>query len=808
MLLARFMFKGLCFMQIREESKDNHVNIPETERRKHEEGEVNAEIEKHILYRWGLAYGRQVHRFRWLILAFWVVVVVVSVPFVTKVGSVLQSGGYSNSGSEAAHASNIISSKLRPTPTQLLVVFQSANTSVNAPVYQQEVNNFVNKVRAFPHVTGVVQSGPGQDGRTTFVTVTFSVNSDTVKDQLDDFQKLLPGGTSATPAHIYVTGDPAISKDFSQFTQQDTERAEFFALPIALLVLLFVFGTLLAALTPLVLAMVAVPVALAVIYAIALHTDMSIFVLNVASVVGLGISIDYSLFMTRRFRDELVSGRDVREAVAWTIATSGEAILFSGMIVMIGFCGLLLIGIPFMTSFGVGGAVVVAASVLAALTLLPALLGIIGPRINALRVPILSRFTMDARHNSTVSQVEVTEEPRGFWQSWALAVMRRPVLIIVVVTAILIGLGWPIFSINIGTPSTSALPKNAESRQGIDILNAQFPATNENPIYVVVQTPDSSSIFTTGNLGKLDALSNWIARQPHVTGVISLTHLPASTGSPTLSEQQLTALYSSGAYRQNTALSQLVSSTTAGNTTLITVKSDTKMDSSEGKGLINNLRAGDKAAGQGLIVLVGGNQADSLDFSNFLFGNFPKTILFILAVTYILLLLMFRSVLLPLKAILMNVLSLSVCFGVLVFIFQWGNFSNILNFTSDGSIDSTIPILLFCIIFGLSMDYEVFLLSRIHEEWLRTHDNRWAVARGLEKTGGVITNAALLFMIVAGAFIFTSILLIQEMGIGLTVAVLVDAAIIRMLLVPATMRLLGRWNWWLPGRPLPPKQAG
>jgi RND superfamily putative drug exporter len=232
------------------------------------------------------------------------------------------------------------------------------------------------------------------------------------------------------------------------------------------------------------------------------------------------------------------------------------------------------------------------------------------------------------------------------------------------------------------------------------------------------------------------------------------------------------------------------------------------MDSSEGKGLINNLRAGDKAAGQGLIVLVGGNQADSLDFSNFLFGNFPKTILFILAVTYILLLLMFRSVLLPLKAILMNVLSLSACFGVLVFIFQWGNFSNILNFTSDGSIDSTIPILLFCIIFGLSMDYEVFLLSRIHEEWLRTHDNRWAVARGLEKTGGVITNAALLFMIVAGAFIFTSILLIQEMGIGLTVAVLVDAAIIRMLLVPATMRLLGRWNWWLPGRPLPPKQAG
>jgi len=796
-------------MQIQEESKDNLVNIPDPERRKHEEEEVNSDIEKHVLYRLGLAYGRQVHRFRWLILAFWVVAVVVCVPFTSKVGSVLQSGGYFYSGSEAAHVGNIISSKLHPTPTQLLVVFQSDNTRVNAPGYRQEVNNFINKVRAFPHVSGVVQNGPGQDGRTTFVTVNFTVNSGTVKDQLDDFQKLLPGSTSATPARAYVTGDPAISKDFSRITQQDTEHAEFFALPIALLVLLIVFGTLLAALTPLVLAMVAVPTALAVIYAIALHTDMSIFVLNVASVVGLGISIDYSLFMTRRFRDELANGRDVREAVAWTIATSGEAILFSGLIVMIGFCGLLLIGIPFMTSFGVGGAVVVAASVLAALTLLPALLGVLGYRINALRVPFLSRFTMDIRHSTTTSRDKVAEEEqRGFWQKWALAIMRRPVLIIIVVTAILIGLGWPIFSLNIGTPSSTALPTRAESRQGLAILNAQFPQTNENPIYIIAQARGGSGILTTENLAKLDSLSRWLASQPRVTGVVSLTKLPTTPGSPTLTEQQLAALYSSGAYQQNTALSQLVSSTTKGDTTLIRVKSDTIMDSSEGKALINNLRAGDKAAGQGLTVLVGGDQADSMDFSNYLYSNFPRAILFILAVTYILLLLMFRSVLLPLKAILMNVLSLSVCYGVLVFIFQWGNFSNVLHFTSEGSIDSTIPILLFCILFGLSMDYEVFLLSRIHEEWLRTHDNRWAVARGLEKTGGVITNAALLFMIVAGAFIFTSILLIQEMGVGMTVAVLVDAAIIRMLLVPATMRLLGRWNWWLPGRPLPPEQAG
>ncbi len=795
-------------MQIQEESKDEHVHIVEAEYLEQKEVEVKSNVEKHLLYRLGLAYGRQVHRFRWFILTFWVVALVVSVPFVTKVGSVLQSGGYSYSGSEAGHVSTIISSKLHTTPTQLLVVFQSDHISVNAPDYQQEVHTFVSRVRTFPHVSGVVQSGPGQDGRTTFVTVTFTVNSGTVRGQLDDFKKLLPAGTSASPAHAYVTGDPAIDQDFSHITGSDTERAEFFALPIALLVLLVVFGTLLAALTPLVLAMVAVPVALALIYAIALHTDMSIYVLNVASVVGLGISIDYSLFMTRRFRDELANGRTVREAVAWTIATSGEAILFSGLIVMIGFCGLLLIGIPFMTSFGVGGAVVVATSVLAALTLLPALLSVLGYRINALRVPILSRFTMDARHRTTAQIEQPAEENQGFWQKWALAVMRRPVLIILVVTAILIGLGWPIFSLNIGTPDATALPTSSESRQGIDILNAQFPQTKDNIISIIAQTPDGSSILTADNLAKVDALSTWLASQPHITGVVSLTHLPASNGAPMLTEQQLAALYSSGAYFQNPALSQLVSSTTNGNTTLISASANTIVDSSEGKALIVNLRAGDKAAGQGLTVLVGGDQADSMDFSNYLYGNFPRAILFILAITYILLMLMFRSLLLPLKAILMNVLSLSACYGVLVFIFQWGNFSNIMNFTSEGSVDSTIPILLFCILFGLSMDYEVFLLSRIYEEWLRTHHNRQAVARGLEKTGGVITNAALLFIIVAGAFIFTSILLIKEMGIGMTVAVVVDAAIIRMLLVPATMRLLGRWNWWLPGRPLPSKPKG
>jgi RND superfamily putative drug exporter len=501
----------------------------------------------------------------------------------------------------------------------------------------------------------------------------------------------------------------------------------------------------------------------------------------------------------RRFRDELRQRDSVREAVAWTVATAGEAILFSGLTVIIGFIGLLLIGLQFMTSMGIGGAVVVAVSVLAALTLLPAILSILGPRVNAIRVPLLARFVM--RTGASES-----DGSRGFWHGLALGVMKRPVLIVLAVSVLLLALGWPIFSLNPGTPYGRSLPEGSEARQGYDILSDQFPGVNDYPILVTAQTSDGSSILSQDNLRKVDALTTWLTEQRHVTGVTGVTQFSPGPQGVFPPKEQLFELYSSGQYQQNPGLAKLVASTTSGDTAILTVKTDAALNSPEARDLVNHLRA-NRGEGQGLTVQVGGFQAVTQDFNNFLYSNFPKAILFVLGATYVLLLLMFRSVFLPLKAILMNVLSVSAAYGVLVLVFQWGYGSNVLNFTPLGFIDSTIPILLFCVLFGLSMDYEVFLLSRIREEWLKTKDNRYAVARGLEKTGGVITNAALLFVIVTGAFTFTSVITTKEIGLGMTVAVIVDAAIIRTLLVPATMRLLGRWNWWLPGLPLPPKQT-
>ena len=786
-------------MQIQDQPQESLSPANEEQAPATSVSETTTSFEKQGFYRVGLAFGRLVYRFRWILIVLWVVGLGISLPFTISVGKVLNGSSFSLNGSESDRVDQLMTNKLHQNNSQVLVIFQAAQVAVNNAQYQQEVQAFSNKAKTLPHVTHVVSGGTGLNRHSTFVVVTYDTTWDYVESHLSELRVMLPQQSAINPAHAYLTGGPVLDDAVSQITEQDVESAELVALPIALLVLFLVFRSLVAAFMPILLALVAVPVALAVIYAIALHLSTSIFVLNVASIIGLGISIDYSLFMTRRFREELTQGRTPQEGIAWMVATSGEAILFSGLTVIIGFLGLLFIGIPFMTSFGIGGAVVVFIAVLAALTLLPAMLSVLGTRINALRLPLPARLGRRKARNVSLANGAASEE-RSFWGHWAETVMRRPILVLLVTSLLLIGMGWPIFSLNIGSSDAAALPQSSEARQGFDILSAQFPAVNANPVSVIAQTPDGSSMLTATNLAKIAHLTQWLAAQAHVTNVTSLTHLPATPGSPAIPEAQLAQLYSTGAYQQNTGLQQFVSSTTSGNTTLITVDNNTKQDSVEGKAFIDQLRNGDKAAGQGLTVLVGGSQASSLDFTRALYGKFPLTVLFILLATYVLLLVMFRSVLLPLKAILMNVLSVGAALGMLVFIFQWGNLGNVLNFTASGFIDSAIPALMFCILFGLSMDYEVFLLSRMREEWLRTHDNRRAVALGLEKTGGVITNAALLFVIVTGAFTFTRLLITKEMGLGMTLAVLVDATIIRSLLVPATMRLLGKWNWWFPGR--------
>ncbi|WP_376794428.1 MMPL family transporter [Thermogemmatispora sp.] len=738
-----------------------------------------------------LTYGRLLYHFRWATVVLWLVILCAALPFARLAPSVLQNSGYFAQQSESHRVDQILSSMLHQPVTQVLVVFQAKTSRVSDPAYQQEVNGFVARAKTFPHVTQVTLSGPGRDGCSMFVALAFDQNKDLVASRIPDLRRLLPTAASG-PAQVFLTGEAATASEIQFDTEADTQQAELIALPVTLLILLLVFGTIVAGALPLILAVVAVPTSLAIIYLVALHVPSNIFEQSVASIIGLGLAIDYSLILLRRFREELAGGKAISEAVATTIATAGEAILFSGATVIIGFAGLFFIGLPVMTGFAVGGIAVALSANLSALTLLPALLSLLGPRVNALRVPGVARLRLAVR------RVEngVQGQRSGFWRNLALLVMRRPLPIIALVAVLLVVLGWPALSLNPGLPGAAALPQGSEARQGLALLQRQFPDLDENPIYVIVQTQDGTSPLTEPNLRRVDALTRWIASQAHVTAVTSLTRLPA--GAPALSLQQLISLYRTGAYQHLQPLRSLVASTTAGNTTLIIVRANTVAGTSADQALIDRLRTIPLDRKQDLVTLVGGARVVDLDFNRTLYGNFSRACIFILVATYALLLLTFRSLFLPLKAILMNVLSVAAAYGALVFVFQEGHFQEILGFRADGFIDRFIPILAFCILFGLSMDYEVFLLTRIREEWKRTQDNRQAVALGLEKTGGVITSAALLFVIVSSSFLLTSLIVTKELGFGITASVLIDATIIRSLLVPATMQIMGRLNWWLP----------
>lgn len=752
------------------------------------------------IYRVALAYGRFVHRFRWLILLTWLVVVAVSVVLMVQTVGLLGSGNTSSDGSESAQVAQLLKTRLHRTGSQVLVVLHATSTRLSAPAYQQELQRLASMLRARPEVQRVTVAPAGADGRTALLVVDTRPGVDVPISGLRRILAAIDG-----PARTYLTGGPAIDDEIIHTSLSDVERADLLALPVALLILIVVFGTGIAACMPILLALVAVPLAFALLYPVALHAPISTYVLSVASIVGLGIAIDYSLLLIRRFREELALGRSVPDSMGWTLATAGEALLFSGLIVMIGFSGLLLIGIPITTSVGIGGTLIVFSTVLAALTFLPALLCALGPRVNALRVPYLWRMTM-AAHQPEAVGAHMHGKQEHFWRALALRVTQRPLRTLALVCALLLALSWPVFSLRIGSTGVTSLPTSSEARQGLQVAQAQYPSLRAQTINLVVETTDRSSMLSFKNLQRLAVLTNWLRSQAHVTGVTDLLALPAAPDTPALTQQQLIALYTSGAYQQDAGLAQFVAQNAAGELTAVALSSNAAPDSEVGNAQVDFLRAQSSGVVPGLRVLIGGDQASSLDFGRTLFGHFPRTILFLLLATFLLLVIMFRSLLIPLKAVVMNVVSISAAYGVLVFVFQWGHFSAILDFTSSGYVDSLIPIVLFCVLFGLSMDYEVFLLSRMREEWLRTGNNRLAVICGMEKTGSVITNAALLFLVVTVAFIFTSQLDTKEMGVGMTVAIVTDATIIRSLFVPATMRLLGRWNWWLPGTKLPKKE--
>ena len=728
--------------------------------------------------------GRWCARHRWLVVAAWALLVGLAVPFAIQAPSALSAGGFIRDDLESARAKALLQREIGVAESAVVVVLHSETARAGEPAFEAAAATAIAGVPRAPYVRVVLSHAlntrqVSADGHTAYDIVLLDLSA-------DESPQALPGLRAALvhPAELEVglSGGPAFYGDVQTISEEDLRRSELISLPLAALALLLVFGSVVAAAVPLVVGGTAVVVALAGIFFVAGVTPMSIFVLNLATLLGLGLGVDYSLLMTSRFREELAArggGREaVEDAVGATARTAGRAVFFSGLTVLLGLLGLVLFGFMILRSVGLAGAVVVALAVAAAMTLLPAVLAIAALHLERLRIR------------------RVTPRPaeEGAWSRLAWWVMRRPILVLVPTLAILLALGTPFLHVRFNAPDARILPEAAPSRDAFDRLTEEFGPGPFAPIVIAVRT--TGRAVDPANLGALYDYSRRLAADPRIDRVDSLVDID-----PRLTLDQYVLLYAPPGGPPDRYIAELLSATTQGDLTAFTVLTPYGPNEAIARALVGDLRAPNGALSPpaGTTILVGGGAADVEDVVTGIAAEFPRTAIFILVTTYLVLLLLLRSLVLPLKALAMNSLSIVASFGALVWIFQDGNLSLLFGTRPLGFVETTQPVILFCVLFGLSMDYEVFLLTRMRESWEATRDNPTAVAHGLERSGRIVTSAALIVVVVAGSFAFADIVLIKALGVGIAIAVALDATVVRALLVPATMRLLGRWNWWLPG---------
>ncbi|HJP88061.1 MAG TPA: MMPL family transporter [Candidatus Limnocylindrales bacterium] len=728
--------------------------------------------------------GRWCAERKWLVVIAWAVLVVGAIPFALQAPGALSAGGFIREDLESAQAKALLEKEIGVSQAAVVVVFHSDTLKAGEPAFEAGAAAAIADVpkapyvfRVLAHVLSTRQVSP--DGHTAYDIVLLDLPA-------DDSPKALPGLRAAlhdAPGlEVGLSGGPAFYGDVQEVSESDLRRSEIISLPLAALALLLVFGSVVAAGVPLVVGGAAVVIALAAIFFVAQVTSMSIFVLNLATLLGLGLGVDYSLLMTSRFREELAArdGEDdaVVDAVGATARTAGRAVYFSGVTVLLGLLGLVLFGFMILRSVGIAGAVVVALAVAAAMTLLPAVLALVGTHLERFRI----------------RRVHPRPDAEGPWSRLAWWVMRRPVAVLVPTLGLLLVLGTPFLHVRFNAPDARILPEDAPSRAAFDRLAADFGPGPFAPIVLAIRT--AGNAIDPGNIGELYDYSRRLAADPRIERVDSLVDVD-----PRITAAQYELMYQATGGPPDRYTAEILAATTRADLTAFTIYTPYAPNDQVARDLVGDLRSrtGALAPPPGMTVLVGGGAADVEDVVTGIAAEFPRTAVFILVWTYIVLLLLLRSLLLPLKALAMNALSIAASFGALVWIFQDGNLSALLATRPLGFVETTQPVILFCVLFGLSMDYEVFLLTRMRETWEATGDNPTAVATGLERSGRIVTSAALIVIVVAGSFAFADIVLIKALGVGIAIAVALDATVVRALLVPATMRLLGRWNWWLPG---------
>ncbi|MCX6398346.1 MAG: MMPL family transporter [Propionibacteriales bacterium] len=651
----------------------------------------------------------------------------------------LGAGGFDDPSSESYQELALERETFGNRSIDTVVIFSSDDESVTDAAFQAEVERTMADVPdgvVVSDVTWYDTQDPGmlsKDGHATAVYV--SLTGETQNDFIDSYEKLRPS-VEKSSLDTDFAGSYAVYADVNEETKKDLLMAEIVSMPIVLILSLIIFRSVIAALMPVLVGLAAVLGARATMAGLNEFVEVSIFAPNIITLLGLGLAIDYALFIVSRFREEIArTPDDTRRALVRTMATAGRTVTFSALTVAAAMSSLLVFPQTFLKSIGYGGIAAVLIALLAALTLLPATLALLGSRIDSGRIPFLQRSTP-------------VESDHGAWARLARAVMRRPVLVGTAVVVLLLVVASPFLGVKWGSVDYRVLPADTSSHMASERLNDEFGSERSNAAVLVSGADEAGLAAYTSALNKVD-------------GVVDVQQVAA--------EGDATLLRATWEGNSQTEASQQV---------------------------VRDLR--DVASPAGSEALVGGLTAETVDLAESVGDHLPLMGAIVIGVMLLLLFLAFGSVVLPLKAVLMNALSITASFGVVTWIFSDGHLSGLLGFTPQGFLDLTNPIVMLAVLFGLSMDYEVFLLSRVREQWDATGDNDLAVETGVQKTGRIITSAALLLAVVIGAFSLSGVVFMKMMGIGMLVAILVDATIIRALLVPATMKLLGRWNWWAP----------
>lgn len=704
----------------------------------------------------------------WLVVALWFVLFITGGLLASGISDVLTTEFGLDTEPESRTADRLLQERLRgPEAAREMVIVGSESSTVDDPAFRAYVVGLLGEIRALggtvAGATSYYETGNeglvSADRHRTILPVTLTGDVGEAADTVAPLTGLVAKAGQREGFTVLTAGVGSIAETFNTVSQDDLAAAEMIGLPVALLVLVLVFGAVVAAGVPLVLALLSIAIAVGVTAVIGRAYELSFFVVNIITMIGLAVGIDYSLFVVHRFREERARGLDRNNAIARTGATASRAVLFSGGTVIVGLAGLMIVPSTVYRSLAIGAIAVVVVAVAAALTLLPAVLALLGDRVNALRLRVPRLWSRTVREQD--AEAGTRTEGVGFWGHVAELVMRRPLLSVVASVALLIVAAAPYVTIKTGTTGVSTQPEGSASRRAFAILERDFSGGLISPAEIVVDAADVRAPTVQAGIARLQAA---LARDP-------------AFGPVTVQVNDAGDL-------------ALVSATIAGDP-----------QGSAAHEAINRLRnehIPGAFAGTNTRVQVAGQTAKDEDFFRIIADYTPWVFAFVLGLSFVLLLLIFRSIVVPIKALVMNLLSVGAAYGLLVLVFQHGVGNELFGFQQTDTIEAWLPLFLFAILFGLSMDYHVFLLSRIREKFDETGDNAGAVAHGVRSTAGIITGAALIMVAVFSAFAAGELAPLQQTGFGLAVAVILDATVVRSVLVPASMQLLGGLNWYLP----------